>query len=325
MVSNVKKIELGKTGLMVSKLCYGTLAIGPYHSNLSVDAGAELLVEAYRNGINFWDTAELYETYPHILEALKRLGFPEDLVIASRSYARTYEEMNEAIDKTLRGLNLSSIPVFGLHEMDGRKDFEESEGAFEALKEAKESGTIKNIAITMHSVESVYVAGNEDFVDIVFPLYNKRGLGIKHGNADDMSEAIKYAYDKGKGIYAMKVLAGGHLVSDAEESIMYVLNNNTVHSIAIGMDNLDELYMNLALFNSEDEEVKTYKQRVKQYKRSIQVDPWCEGCGECIKICPNNAITLEFSQAKIDHTKCILCGYCASACKYFCLKVVNTL
>lgn len=325
MDNMLERRELGKTGLSVSRLCYGTLAIGPYHSKLNKADGASLLVKAFNNGINFWDTAELYETYDHILEALKILNYPEDLIIASRSYSRSYDEMKQSIVNTLSALNLKSIPVFGLHELAGKEDFEASQGAFKALREAKEQGLIKNIAITMHSVESVYIATNENWVDIVFPLYNKRGLGIKGGTAEQMTDAISYANNKGKGVYAMKVLAGGHLVSDAEDSIKYVLDNDDVHSIAIGMDNEDELFMNIALFNAQSEALSKYKSRVKLYKRAIQVDPWCEGCGDCIRICPNDAITLEFSQAKIDHDKCILCGYCASACKYFCLKVVNTL
>lgn len=325
MANSIEKIELGETGLLVSRLCYGTLAIGPYHSKLTKSAGAELLVKAYNKGVNFWDTAELYETYDHILEALKILNYPDDLIIASRSYSRTYDEMKLSIAKTLETLKLEFMPIFGLHELGGNEDFEDSQGAFKALKEAKEEGLIKNIAITMHSVESVYIAANQEWVDVVFPLYNKRGLGIKGGTAQHMTDAISYANNKGKGVYAMKVLAGGHLVSNAEDSIKYVMNNTDVHSIAIGMDNEDELFMNIALFNAQQEELSKYKSKVKLYKRSIQVDPWCEGCGDCIKICPNEAITLEFSQAKIDKDKCILCGYCASACKYFCLKVVNTL
>ncbi|MEW5819678.1 MAG: aldo/keto reductase [Cyanobacteriota bacterium] len=323
MANLLTKVQLGQTNLHVSKLCFGTLALGPYHSKLSIDEGSSLLVQAYNNGINFWDTAELYETYEYIRSANEKLGCPEDLIISSRSFSRTYHEMAESIDNTLNSLDIKSIPIFGLHELSNINDFNNSLGAFKALKEAKKNKLIQYIAITMHSVESVKIAAEQDWVDIVFPLYNKAGLGIIGGNTIQMSEAIEYAYNKGKGIYIMKVLAGGHLSSSPEESIKFALNNKAIHSIAIGMDNIDEMLMNLAIFTDDKVKINLIKPNVKAFKRIINVDPWCEGCGKCIRICPNSAITLQFSQATVDHNKCILCGYCASACDMFCLKVVK--
>jgi predicted aldo/keto reductase-like oxidoreductase len=323
MAKLLTKKVFGKTGLLVSHLCFGTLSIGPYHSNLSVDEGAELLAFAYKQGINFWDTAELYETYPHINRALKLLNYPDDIIIASRSFARTYEEMKTSIDNCLNALELKTIAIFGLHEMSNQEDFEHSQGAFEALKEAKTEKKIQNIKISMHSIEAVNIASGNSWVDCIFPLYNIAGTGIPDGTAEEMTAAIKKASQKGKAVYAMKVLAGGHLSSKAEECINYVIKNTYVNSIAIGMDNTNEILLNIALFTGDTKTINRIKPCVASQKKTIQVDPWCEGCGECIKICPNNAITLEFSQAKINHDKCILCGYCASACKYFCLKVVN--
>lgn len=321
----LEKRVLGNTGLKVSRLCFGTLALGPYQSKLEPSIGAKLLIFAYKNGINFWDTAELYETYPHILVAIEELGYPDDLIVASRSLSRSYDKMKISIENTLTALNVSKIPVFGLHELSDYQDFKESQGAFKALREYKEKGFIQSIAITMHSVEALKIATQQDWVDVVFPLYNKHGIGIKCGNAIDMALAIEEAYKVGKGIYAMKVLAGGHLTANVEDSVNFVLENPHVDSIAIGMDNLNEINMNLALFTQQKELITLYKSKIALSNKKIQVDPWCEGCGECIKICPNNAIKLEFSQAKVDPENCVLCGYCASVCKYFCIKVVNSL
>lgn len=325
MADLLKKVTFGQTGLMVSKLCYGTLALGQYHSKLALSKGKNLLVQAYRNGINFWDTAELYETYSYIYEAMRELDYPDDLVISSRSYSRDYDGMKEAIAKTLDALYLEKIHIFGLHDMGDKEEFNNAMGAIEALKEAKKSGVIGHIVVTTHSVEGLEIAATQPWVDVVFPLYNKRSAGIIGGTVEDMRRVIRQANENGKGVYVMKVLAGGHLVADAEDSIRFALRNPDIHSIAIGMDNSDELLMNLSIFMEQTEKVNIYKSKLISYHREIQVDPWCEGCGECVKICPNQAISLEFSQAKIDRDRCILCGYCASACKYFCLKVVKTL
>lgn len=40
----------------------------------------------------------------------------------------------------------------------------------------------------------------------------------------------------------------------------------------------------------------------------------CSGSGECIKICPEQAISLVNGKAVIDHQKCDLDGICIPAC-----------
>lgn len=320
----LEKKQLGSTLLNVSRLCFGTLALGPYHANLDVDQASDLLVSAYRQGVNFWDTAQLYDTYPMIREAIKKLNSPEDLVIASRSYETNYDGMMQAIAEAKDQLGLSKIPVFGAHELSSQTDFETRLGAFDALQKAKKEGSIGYIAVSMHSVEAVKVCLDLDYVDIIFPMYNKTGIGIIDGTQKQMSNAIQVASKQGKGVYAMKVLGGGHLAGSAIEAIQFVMENEHIDSIAIGMDTEDELSLNIAILAHHQDQIEHYQQKVKAQRKVIKVDPWCEGCEECINICPNNAITLELSQAKVDPEKCILCGYCASACKLFCLKVVNT-
>ncbi|HPU21418.1 MAG TPA: aldo/keto reductase, partial [Thermoclostridium caenicola] len=75
---------LGKTGIKVSRLCFGALVIGPLQRNLSVEEGAAVIEEALRLGVNFIDTADLYDTYPYIRRAIERSGIRP--VIASKCY-----------------------------------------------------------------------------------------------------------------------------------------------------------------------------------------------------------------------------------------------
>ena len=81
---------LGKTGICVSRLCFGTLTIGPLQANLPLREGADLLIAAIDLGVNFFDTADLYGTYPYIREALRHRDASR-LVIASKSYDYTRE------------------------------------------------------------------------------------------------------------------------------------------------------------------------------------------------------------------------------------------
>ena len=40
----------------------------------------------------------------------------------------------------------------------------------------------------------------------------------------------------------------------------------------------------------------------------------CSGCGDCVAVCPVDAIKIVRHRAVVDPEKCINCGLCANAC-----------
>ncbi len=52
-------VKLGGSGLIVSKMCFGTLTMSPLQKNMTAQEGAALLVYAYERGVRFLDTADL--------------------------------------------------------------------------------------------------------------------------------------------------------------------------------------------------------------------------------------------------------------------------
>lgn len=40
----------------------------------------------------------------------------------------------------------------------------------------------------------------------------------------------------------------------------------------------------------------------------------CDGCGECVDVCPVDAIELQSQKAVIDNDECIDCGICVETC-----------
>ena len=316
----MKKYSLGKTGIKVTELCFGALPIGPLQANISVEEGAELIRAALERGINFIDTAEAYKTYPHIKKALE--GYNKEVIIATKSSAETYKKMEQSIKNALESLGRTYLDIFLLHAARVTPSvFEERAGALQCLNDYKSKGIIRAIGISTHAVGAVRRAAEIKEIDVIFPIINKLGMGIIDGSVDDMVKAISEADKAGKGLYAMKALAGGHLIDQLEESFNFVRNIQGISSIAVGMVNQEELELNLKIFNGEDVSQELLTHKIKPGKR-LFILSFCKGCGTCVNTCPNNALSLENGKAVVDHKLCILCGYCNPACPEFAIRLI---
>jgi aryl-alcohol dehydrogenase-like predicted oxidoreductase/ferredoxin len=316
----MKKYSLGKTGIKVTELCFGALPIGPLQANFSVGKGATLIRAVLERGVNFIDTAEGYKTYPHIKKALE--GYNKEVIIATKSSAETYKKMEQSIKDALESLGRTYLDIFLLHAARVTPSvFEERAGAFQCLQDYKTKGVIRAIGISTHAVGIVRRATEIKEIDIIFPIINKLGMGIVNGSVDDMVKAISEAHKAGKGLYAMKALAGGHLIDQLEEAFNFVRNIKGISSIAVGMVNQEELELNLRIFNDEKIPRELLTQKIKPGKR-LFISSFCIGCGTCVNTCPNNALSLENGKAVVDHKLCILCGYCNPVCPEFAIRLI---
>ncbi|MCR6546650.1 aldo/keto reductase [Dehalobacterium formicoaceticum] len=310
---------LGATGMEVSPLCFGALPLGPLQKNLPLPEGAALIRKGLEQGINFIDTAESYFTYPYIKEALT--GFTGEVIISSKSMATTYEDMEKAVFDGLSALERSYFDIFHLHAARTKRTvFEERGGAFQCLKDLKKKGVIRAIGIATHAIEVVEGAAEEKDIDVVFPLINQAGLGIVGGTKEEMIRAITQAHQKGKGLFAMKALAGGNLIDQVKESYDFVLGIPGISSVAVGMVEERELEINVKLFNHEEVILDPIDQ-VKAKKRLWIFKDGCIGCGACVDACPNNALMLKDDKAEVDTERCILCGYCSPHCPQFAIRL----
>ena len=299
--------KLGNTGIKVSRLCFGSLTMTKSQGNLSENEARELLNFAYEHGVNFIDTAELYDNYPLIkgvFNDVKR----EKLIIASKTYAYSKEGARESLDKYLKAFNTDYADIFLLHEQEGELTLRGHYEALEELWKLKEKGYIKAIGISTHKIKGVTDALKFGEIEIIHPMANMKGVGILDGTIDEMMDAITEAKNNGIGIYAMKVLGGGHLISKSEEAIKWAVDNDKFDSIALGMQSKSEVLANVSLINKDDipEQVKN---NLRNTNRQIDVEEYCIGCGKCAAKCQAKAIEIIEGKAVIKKN-CILCGYC---------------
>ncbi len=311
---------LGKTGIRVSRLCFGVLTIGPLQAHLPLAEGVSIMRYAVDKGVNFFDTAELYGTYPYLRQLLGEVK-GEDLVIASKSYAVTYEEMRQSVERARRELNRDVVDIFLLHEQESELTLKGHQGALEYLVEAKAKGIIKALGISTHHVAGVKAATSVPEIEVIHPLLNYKGLGISDGTVEEMLAAIEEASAAGKGIYLMKPLGGGNLINDVDTALKFAFSQEVAASVAVGMKSREEVEYNVLVASGLPVPEKL-KSAVFRKKPKLHIEDWCQGCGECVQACSQKALFVDCrGKARVKEELCVLCGYCAAACPNFCIRV----
>ncbi len=144
---------LGDTGLLVSKLCFGTMTFsggkGMWKAVGSVDqAGADQLVKTSIDaGINFFDTADVYsegESEQMLGQALRNLSIArKDVVIATKVFGRVGPGRNDvgasrghimdAVEASLKRLQTDHIDLYQIHGNDSVTPVEETLQALNTL------------------------------------------------------------------------------------------------------------------------------------------------------------------------------------------------
>ena len=310
----MKMKQLGATGLLVSEAGFGVLPMGPSQLALPVEEGAALLRYAMEQGINFLDTAQYYRTYPYIRKALEGGSF-DHVVICSKSLCWDYAGMMEAIEEARADLDRDVIDIFLLHEVRSGQ-WELRQGAWQALQDAKKQGLVRAIGLSTHHVDVAAMAATVPELDVVFPLINCAGLGIRKGNAfaskEEMLAAIEACHRAGKGVFSMKAFGGGSLTARYQEALDYVFAQPAIDSVMIGFGKTAEVddlldYLRGAMPRDYNPDVS--------HKRVYVNQEDCEGCGACKAACPAGAIFYnENGLAEVNQEKCLTCGYCSPVC-----------
>ncbi len=276
------------------------------------------MLYAMENGINMFDTAQYYNNYEHIFHAVKH---NKDFILSTKSYAYDLEGARAALEEALVKTGKDVIDIFMLHETESEHTIRGHYDALSYYISRKQTGDVRLVGVSTHFVRAVYAAADMDEIDVIEPIINIKGIGIVDGTREDMENAIAYARKKGKGILAMKPLGGGNLYHSAKEAFDYISSLPYIDSILTGMVSRREIDANVAYFANKDYEEDFAILRGR--KKHLMVEDWCAGCGECVKRCPNDALSIIDGRCVCDESKCLTCGYCSGACKEMALKIID--
>jgi aryl-alcohol dehydrogenase-like predicted oxidoreductase len=312
--------QLGQTGLRVSRLCFGSLTVSSLQADLPVREAAHVMRSAFEAGVNFVDTAELYRNYDQIRVALQGLG--DRVIVATKCYAYRRDQMENSLSYALRALDRECIDIFLLHEQESASTLRGHHEALEYLVEAREKGFVRAVGISTHYVAGVEAAAEDPRIQVVHPIINRRGIGIRDGDVRAMLGAIRRAVQNGKGVYGMKALGGGHLLDDPETALKFVLSLSDLAAVAVGMQSVLEVEYNRRLFSGRSIS-EGLRQSLRRWPRRLLVEDWCQACGECVRLCSVGALYIgDDGRVAAKSELCILCGYCAAVCPEFAIKVI---
>lgn len=180
----------------VPRIGFGTLYITKERGFGAALSGAtELLNEAVRLGVRFFDTADSYGNGA-AESALREALYPYDgLIIATKGGYRHErlgawvtdarpERLRSALEGSLKRLGVETVDLYQLHCADSRVPYAESVGA---LVEMKAEGKIRHIGISNVSVAQIEAARRETEIVSVQNAFN-----IRHGRSAD---ALDYCTD----------------------------------------------------------------------------------------------------------------------------------
>ena len=174
---------LGRTGVQVSQLCFGTMSFG---GDADEAASAEMFKAARDIGINFFDTADQYSKgrSEEILGKLAR-GAREELVIATKCFNPTGPDLNakgnsrrhltRALEASLKRLQTDRVEILYLHMHDPLTPVEE---AMRTLEDMVRSGKVLYPALSnwaawqIQQAIGVQEASGWARLQAIQPMYN---------------------------------------------------------------------------------------------------------------------------------------------------------
>ena len=315
----MKEYTLGKTGITVPQNAFGALPI----QRVDLETAVHLLRKAYEGGMRFFDTARAYSDSEEKVGAAFS-GMREKIYIASKTTAKTAEELRTQLSHTLKNLRTDYLDLYQLHCVPQCYRPGDGTGLYEALLAAKEEGKVRHIGITAHKIgvaEEIVQSGLYETLQFPFSyLATERDIAL-----------VKSCADAGMGFLAMKALSGG-LLTNAKACMAYILQFPVLPIWGIQKETeLDEWLS----FFKETPALTDDMQRIIEEDRKALSGEFCRGCGYCmpctvgiminqcarmaqiIRRAPSKDWLTEHWQTEMQKIEdCVDCGLCMTRCPY---------
>lgn len=219
-------VNLGKTGLKVSRICLGMMSYGtPEWRDWVLDEAAArpFIQRAIELGINFFDTADMYSlgvSEEVTGRLLKEFASREEIVLATKVYfpigkgpnggGLSRKHIMEGIDNSLRRLGTDYVDLYQIHRWDNDTPIEET---MEALHDVVKAG--KALYIGASSMYAWQFAKAQYTADL--HGWTRFSSMQNHMNAvyrEEEREMLPLCQDQGVGVIPWSPLARGFLAGN---------------------------------------------------------------------------------------------------------------
>jgi predicted aldo/keto reductase-like oxidoreductase len=213
----------------------------------------------------------------------------KDIVLSSKTQARNGADAMAHLDTSLKELGTDYLDIWYLHSRSNPSEI--TDDLIEAQQNAKKAGKIRFAGVSTHSGQPQlmpFLAKNPN-IDIILTSYN-------FTMDPNMNALIEEASKAGKGIVAMKVMAGGFRRLRPDDpntkklrqegamlaALKWVLRNPLVNTTIPSMTDMDQLDENLKAMASP---FNAAEEKLLAAHREMIRPLYCNMCGQCDGTC----------------------------------------
>ncbi len=346
--------EFGKTGIKVSAVGFGGMRFkNEEFADGDYSKCAELLINANKMGINYFDTAPGYckDKSQAIFGAAFKNMKRENFYVSSKCSlwtAKNSDEVRKLILSSLETLNIDYLDFYNcwcIKTMDEYHAFFKPDGIYEGIVKAKDEGLVRHICFTTHmDGESIAKVANDGYFEGVTLGYNAVNFAFRQKGIDACHKA-------GMGVVTMNPLGGGLIprhpdyfsfIKNGDDSLAvsalkFIVSQKQTTVALAGISSMEELYENLKAGENVTPATDDYLDKMAQ-NLNRNLNTLCTGCGYCDD-CPAgipipklmdsynefvlskgdvnpvfNRLDYHWGISKDEAAKCIACGKCESLC-----------
>ena len=319
----MKTVRLGKTGLEVSRVGFGGIPI----QRLTEAEAIQVVQRCLDLGVTFLDTANGYTTSEErIGKAIA--GRREQVIIATKTAARDRATAQEHLELSLKRLQVEAIDLWQFHNVSTFEAYEQvlgPDGAMEAAQRALETGKVRHIGITSHSMDVALKAVPSGYYETLqFPFNFVAN--------EPAAKLVPLARKHDVGFIAMKPLGGG-LLSNANLTIKYLLQFENIVPDP-GIEKVEEIEEIVEIVAGSWELSPQEWQEIERIRADVGTR-FCRRCGYC-EPCPQGVrisivmnlrsiwkrlpaermVTGSIAEALESARDCSECGECEERCPY---------
>lgn len=237
------RVPLGRTGIKVSRLAFGTGTHGTGRSSDQTKLGLEKLTDlfchAYESGITFFDVADAYGSHTFLRNALKTIP-REKIVIQSKVWWRYGRDIKTELDRFRKEIGTDHIDSVLLHCVTENDWPEKLERYRDGLSQAKQEKIIRAHGFSCHGLGALKAGLGCDWADVAFARINHAGNHMD-GPPKKVAPVLKEISASGKGVIGMKILGEGELADQRDASLKFVLGLGCVDTLVIGFTSREEI------------------------------------------------------------------------------------